>query len=87
MMQLWVKVIPSSSRFSVELKQNEIVIHATEQPEKGKVNTEIAKELRKILGFEVRILRGLTSRKKLLEIAGEKQEILDMIENEVKKEK
>ena len=44
-------VKPNSPKFSIELDE-EIVVHATEEPEKGKVNKEILKEFSKL--FQVR---------------------------------
>jgi uncharacterized protein (TIGR00251 family) len=70
-MKLWVKVIPRSERFAVENKDGEIIVRATEVPEKGRVNTEIVKELGRLLKRQVTVVRGLKDRKKLLEIEGD----------------
>jgi uncharacterized protein (TIGR00251 family) len=69
-MQLWAKVTPNSNKFSVKIDGETAAIHATEEPERGRVNLEIIKEFQKRFGLKVRILRGATSRRKLLEIDG-----------------
>jgi uncharacterized protein (TIGR00251 family) len=59
-------VKPSSPKFSIELDGKEIIVHATEEPEKGKVNKEILKEFSKILHAKVELASGSTSRQKQL---------------------
>jgi uncharacterized protein len=63
-------VKPSSPKFSIEFNGNEIVVHATEDPEKGKVNKEILKEFSKILNAKVELARGSTTRQKQLFAVG-----------------
>lgn len=67
---LTVFVKPNSPKFSVEMDDDEIVLHCTEEPIKGKVNKEIIKETSKLLGFKVEIVSGLTSKQKVLLIRG-----------------
>ena len=38
-------VKPNSSKFKIEFDGDEIVVHCTEEPVKGKVNKEIMKEI------------------------------------------
>ena len=57
-------VKPNSPKFKIEFDGNEIVVHATEEPEKGKVNKEILKEFSKILHAKVELASGATSRQK-----------------------
>ena len=45
---LTIFVKPNSPKFRVELDGDEIVVHSTEEPVKGKVNKEIIKELTKL---------------------------------------
>ena len=59
-------VKPNSPKFSVELDGNEIVVHCTEEPVKGKVNKEIIKEFSKLLHAKVELASGATSRQKQL---------------------
>lgn len=78
-MQLWVKVIPSSRKFAIGFRNGEVIVHATEEPELGKANAEIVKQLGKLLGCRVRVIRGHTDRKKLLEIDSGEQEVRNAI--------
>jgi len=63
-------VKPNSPKFKIELDGGEVVVYATEEPEKGKVNKEIMKEAGKLLGFRVEIISGLTSKQKVLLLRG-----------------
>jgi uncharacterized protein len=67
---LKIFVKPNSPKFSVEFDAEEIVIHATEEPVKGKVNKEIIKELTKLFHAEVELVFGATSKEKKLLIKG-----------------
>jgi uncharacterized protein len=60
----------SSPKFRVELDGNEIVVHATEEPENGKANKEILKEFSKILHAKVELASGFASRQKQLLVVG-----------------
>jgi uncharacterized protein (TIGR00251 family) len=59
-------VKPNSPKFKIENDGNEIIVHSTEEPVKGKVNKEIIKEFTKLLHVKVEIASGLTSREKQL---------------------
>ena len=61
---------PTQPKFKIELDGDEIVVHATEEPEKGKVNKEIIKEFSKLLHAKVELVSGLTSRQKQLFVKG-----------------
>ena len=63
-------VKPSSPKFKIEIEGNEIVVYATEEPEKGKVNKEILKEFSKLLHVKVELACGATSRQKQLFVVG-----------------
>jgi uncharacterized protein (TIGR00251 family) len=67
---LSVFVKPNSAKFKIELDADEIVLHCTEEPVKGKVNKEIIKELSKLLHIEVELVSGATSRQKKLFVKG-----------------
>ena len=67
---LSIFVKPNSPKFKIELDGGEVVVYATEEPEKGKVNKEIMKEAGKLLGFRVEIVSGLTSKQKVLLLRG-----------------
>ena len=63
-------VKPNAPKFSVELDGNEIVVHCTEEPVKGKVNKEIIKEFSRLLHAKVELASGSTSRQKQLFVQG-----------------
>ena len=67
---LSIFVKPNSPKFKIELDGGEVVVYATEEPEKGKVNKEIIKEAGKLLGFRVEIVSGFTSKQKVLLLKG-----------------
>ena len=83
-MHLYVRITPRSKKFRITLVKlpdgsEEVRISITKEPEKGKGNAELVKRISEITGSNVRILRGATSRKKLLEIDGDEQQILEAI--------
>ena len=59
-------VKPNSPKFSVKLDGDEIVVHCTEEPVKGKVNKEILKEFSKLFRLKLSLESGATSRQKQL---------------------
>ncbi len=59
-------VKPSSPKFSIEMNGDEIIVHSTEEPIKGKVNKEILKEFTKLLHAKIEIASGFTSKQKQL---------------------
>lgn len=61
------KVKPNSPKFEIIDKGEYFQINVTSEPEKGKANLEIVKELSKIYG-KCKIIRGLKSRNKIIEI-------------------
>ena len=63
-MLLNAKVKPNSPKFKIEKKDNQIIIYCKSPPEQNKANIEIIKELEKLTKQEVRIIKGLTSKKK-----------------------
>ncbi len=67
---LTIFVKPNSPKFKVELNGGEVVVYATEEPEKGRVNKEIIKELSKLLHTKVELASGFTSKQKQLLING-----------------
>jgi hypothetical protein len=65
-----IYVKPNSPKFKIELDEKEFVVHATEAPEKGKVNKEIIKEFSRLLHAKVNLASGATSRQKQLFVQG-----------------
>jgi hypothetical protein len=67
---LTIFVKPNSPKFSVEIDGDEIVVHSTEEPVKGKVNKEIIKEFTKLFHVKVELASGFTSKEKQLFVKG-----------------
>jgi len=63
-------VKPNSPKFRVEREGEEIVVHSTEEPVKGKVNKEVLKEFSKLFHAKVELASGATSRQKQLFVSG-----------------
>jgi len=59
-------VKPNSPKFRIDYDGKDIVIYSTEEPVKSKVNKQIIKEMKKLLGFKVEIISGATSKQKVL---------------------
>ncbi len=73
---LSIFVKPNSPKFKIERDGEEIVVYATEEPERGKVNKEILKEFSRLFHAEVTLAGGFTSKQKQLLVKGtDKQRI------------
>lgn len=72
--RLKLKVIPASSMNAISgWLDDTLKIHVTAAPERGKANKAVVALLRKSLGLprnSVRVLQGLTSQTKVVEIDG-----------------
>ena len=74
LLSIFVKT--NSPKFKIELDGEEIVVYATEEPERGKVNKEILKEFSRLFHAEVTLAGGFTSKQKQLLVKGtDKQRI------------
>jgi uncharacterized protein (TIGR00251 family) len=62
-------VKPNSPKFSIEAGDR-IIINCKSKPEGNKANTEIVRELEKLFKREVKIIKGLKSKKKVILIDG-----------------
>jgi uncharacterized protein (TIGR00251 family) len=79
---LTIFVKTNSAKFNVEFDGNEIVVHSTEEPVKGKVNKEIIKEFTKLLHTKVEFAAGLTSKQKQLFVSGmTKQQVENLLKS------
>jgi uncharacterized protein (TIGR00251 family) len=74
---LSIFVKPNSPKFKIELDGGEVVVYATEEPERGKVNKEILKELTKLFHAPVELVSGATSKEKKLFVKGIKKQALE----------
>jgi Uncharacterized conserved protein len=76
---LSIFVKPNSPEFKIELDGDEVVVYATEEPEKGKVNKEIIKELTRRFHAQVELMSGATSKEKKLFIQGIGKQELEQV--------
>ncbi|MBU1092132.1 DUF167 domain-containing protein [Patescibacteria group bacterium] len=70
-MKIQVKVITNAKNNSIEEKDEILIVRVTKVPEKGKANEAVIKLLAKhfkVAKSEVKIVRGLTGRNKVVEI-------------------
>ena len=63
-----VTVVPNSPKFSVGYKNGRLKVMLMSQPEKNRANIELIQNLSKLLGKPVRIISGLTSKRKKLAV-------------------
>ena len=74
-MRIEVTVVPKSGRFALERKEGKIKIYLRSAPESNKANIELIKEMKKLLGADVRIVAGGRSKRKVLEIQISEEEL------------
>lgn len=67
---LEILVKPNSPRFRTVIDGDAVLVYCTNQPVKGRVNKELIKELSRLLKSDVSIVKGLTSKSKILLIKG-----------------
>ena len=70
-MRTTIKVILNAKEESVELKDGVLVVRVNKVPENGKANEAVVKLLAKhfkVAKSEVKIVRGMTGRNKVVEI-------------------
>jgi uncharacterized protein (TIGR00251 family) len=79
-MRIEATVVPKSGRFRAVSKEGKLRIYLKSAPESNKANIELLKEMKRLLGCEVRIVSGLSSRRKVLEIMLGEQELKRMLE-------
>lgn len=78
-MQLRIRVRTNARKFAITYK-NGIVIHATEKPQRDRVNIEITQELSRIFNRRVWIKAGMHGRDKIIEVEGSEDEILEKLQ-------
>ncbi len=79
-MKITVRVIPNAKTFGIEKREGTFVVRVNERAEKGRATAELIKGLSKALGHKVALVRGNTSRNKVIEIEGEENEIIRKLE-------
>ena len=70
-----MRVVPNAKRFSLRMEGRGLKAYVREKAEGNRANVALLKKLGKLLKKEVRIVSGAKARKKVLEIAGEEEEI------------
>ncbi len=78
-MRICVRVVPNAGKFRISSNSSGLKIYVKEKAEGNKANTAVAKGLEKLLGKEVRLVSGAKARKKVLEIEGKEEEVLDAL--------
>jgi uncharacterized protein (TIGR00251 family) len=73
---LSVRVKPCSGEFSISSGQDFLEIRTKSPSEDNRANQEIVKELSRLFGKDVRIIRGLKSRSKTIFVKGASAEEL-----------
>ncbi len=63
-----LSVVPKSGRFRIEKKNERVKVFLKSPPEGNRANLELIKELEKLLGKHVKIISGMKSKHKKLEI-------------------
>jgi uncharacterized protein (TIGR00251 family) len=77
-----VRVIPNSKHSSIEKKEDEIKVKVTSPASKGKANRELLKVLCSTFRTrDIEIIRGKTSRKKLVRIIAEEDAVDRIIDS------
>lgn len=61
-------VVPKSGKFRIVKKDGVMKVHLRSPPEDNKANLELIKEFEKLFGKPVRIISGLKSKKKKIEL-------------------
>ncbi|MCW4017431.1 MAG: DUF167 domain-containing protein [Candidatus Bathyarchaeota archaeon] len=74
-----VYVKPNSAKFGVTVENDEVVVRCTEEPEKGKVNKELLKNLGKRFHANVKLVSGATSRQKTLLVKGLEKSKVELV--------
>lgn len=74
-----VSVVPNSKRFSITVKDGRLKMCLKSPPEHNKANLELVRELSKLLGRDVALVAGQTSRRKKLGIATSEAEWADFL--------
>ena len=76
-----VTVKPGSKRFSVHWdgSVDGLRVELTERAEKNKANAELLKKLSKLFGARVSLVRGAGSRRKVLRVELDEQEVRERV--------
>ena len=67
-MKINIKVYPDSGKQDIKKEGGNYKVYLKKRPEKGKANLELIKLLKKEFGKNVRIIKGKTSKRKMVEL-------------------
>ncbi len=77
-----VFVKPNQPKFKITIDGDDIIVHSTEEPVKGKVNKELLKELSKLFRAEIELVSGAISKQKKFLVRGmERIEVERLLSN------
>lgn len=79
-MYLEVRVVPNAKKFSVSVKENLIKIYVQAKAENNEANKELVQELTKLIGKKALLVKGAKSKRKVIEVEGEENEVLGKIQ-------
>ena len=79
--KLHLKVSTGKKKFQINWKENEKILYVElkNNPEKGKANKEIIKNLKNIFESEVKIISGFKSKEKIVNINSSEKKIQGII--------
>lgn len=78
-MKISVRAVPNAKRFALKKEEGGFRVYVPEKAEGNKANAALLKTLGKLLKRKVGLLSGAKARNKVLEIEGEKEEVLDAL--------
>ena len=82
-MLLRIHVNPNSKKFELFEKNGRIIADVKSKPEGNKANIELITELSKMLGRNVKLIRGAKEKNKVLEIDGDEKDVKELFSSKV----
>ena len=76
---LHLKVSTRKKQFRLNWKENVLYVEIKSNPEKGKANKEIVKELKKFFESEIKIISGFKNKEKIVEINSSKTKVMEKL--------
>ena len=80
MARIRVKVVPKARESRLLFEDGQLKALLTSPPEKGKANQELLKLLKKVFGWNARIVSGMSSRNKIVEVDADEKEAMEALE-------
>jgi uncharacterized protein len=76
---LKLKVSTGKTKFKIEFDGELLLVEIKNNPEKGKANKEIIKQLKKFFESDIKMLSGFKSKEKIIEIYSTQNEIISKL--------